>query len=200
MGIIQSAVNQALGTVGTVAGIGRVAKTSQESVDLQKKAAADATAEREKKKAYVAQLEEEVKKDPSLQPTTVMNQVGDNEFEAETTVEPSERAVYMRNQLANAYEESGQFGEAYNLRESAKKDQFVLDLLAQQRKNALAEAAIKKDLKAEQLKKSDEFQKNFLEGVNTMKGVRSVTTFGADTGLPNVNMRTIYTPRGEEVK
>lgn len=33
-----------------------------------------------------------------------------------------------------------------------------------------------------------------------MKGVRSVTTFGADTELPNVSMRTVYTPGREEVK
>ena len=62
MGIIQSAVNQALGTVGTVAGIGRVAKTGEESLDLQKKAAAEATAERNKKLENIKLIEDDLKK------------------------------------------------------------------------------------------------------------------------------------------
>jgi hypothetical protein len=182
MGIIQSAVNQALGTVGTVAGIGKVIKTGQESLDLQKKAEAEATAEREKKKAYAAQLEEEVSKDPSLQPTTVMNQVGEDEFEAEETVEPSARGIYLQNQLAKVYEESGEFGKAYDIREKAKSNQYILDLIARQRQ-ANTQAQTKKDIEAEQATQSQEYQQNFIESVAELKDInmrKKINVFDRD--------------------
>lgn len=111
MGIIQSAVNQALGTIGTVAGIGQSFKLKQE--------AAEAAAKKE---------------------------------------------------------------EAARLQQANLK------------------AQAEKDLKEEQVRLSQEFGKKFMEGVNTMKGVRSVTTFGADTGSPYLRNRTVYTPGREEFK
>lgn len=38
MGIIQSAVNQALGTAGTLSGLGKLVKSQEKAVDLQEEA------------------------------------------------------------------------------------------------------------------------------------------------------------------
>lgn len=176
MGIIQSAVNQALGTVGTVAGIGRVAKTSQESVDLQKKAAADATAEREKKKANIQLIEDELKKSGNIKDSTI-------------DIPMSKKDIYMKEKLMGLYEDVGDYEKSFKLMDQVIKGQ-----------NRLNEMEQKRDAKVFQKNQSEQFQKNFLEGVNSMKGVRSVTTFGADTGSPYLHSRTVYTPGREEVK
>ena len=87
----------------------------------------------------------------------------------------------------------GDFNKAHQLMQSSIKSQ---NRALEMEENAMKKAQAKN--KQDQWSKN--FQKQFMEGVNTMKGVRSVTTFGADTGLPNVNMRTVYTPGREEVK
>lgn len=176
MGIIQSAVNQALGTVGTVAGIGRVAKTGQESVDLQKKAAADAIAEREKKKASIQLIEDELKKTGYLKDSAI-------------DIPMSKKDLYMKEKLMGLYEDVGDYEKSFNLMDQVIK--------VQNRLKAMEE---KRAAKAFQNNQSQEFQKNFIEGVNSIKGVRSVTTYGADTGEPYLRSRTVYTPGREEVK
>ena len=179
MGIIQSAVNQALGTVGTVAGIGRVAKTGEESLDLQKKAANEATAERNKKLENIKLIEDDLKK----------NERNLSIFSPDDW----KYSAYLNDQLSKLYENMGDFNKAHQLMQSSIKSQ---NRALEMEENAMKKAQAKNN----QDQWSKNFQKQFMEGVNTMKGVRSVTTFGADTGLPNVNMRTVYTPGREEVK
>lgn len=145
MGIIQSAVNQALGTVGTVAGIGRVAKTSQESLDLQQEAAKEAIAERDKKKANIQLIEDELKKTGNLK-------------DSEDNIPLTKKDIYMKEKLMGLYEGAGDYEKSFKLMDQVIKGQ-----------NRLVEMEEKRDAKVFQKNQSEEFQKKFMEGVNVMR-------------------------------
>lgn len=114
MGIIQSAVNQALGTVGTVAGIGKVAKTGEESLDLQKKAANEAIAERDKKKANIQLIEDELKKTYNLKDSTI-------------DIPMSKKDIYMKEKLMGLYEDVGDYEKSFKLMDQVIKGQNRLN-------------------------------------------------------------------------
>lgn len=162
MGIIQSAVNQALGTVGTVAGIGRVAKTGEESLELQKKAEKQLAEEQAYKKLKIERAEQAAKE--VLEP---LEKAAGKTAEGIQNISPAvaESRAYTAEQLEKHYLDAGDYANAYKMK---KQKAFFGDLYSK-----MIQAQKQSDQKAQQKNiqknQTQEFQNNLMKETNAMK-------------------------------
>lgn len=207
MGMIQSAVNQSLGTIGIAA---RLNPNFQQHVeflskkkDLERKIKAleiergSGELTEEQRQQYENDIQDLNRQMFELKPNTLTYQQQSiipryNRRMAEAQAQAAEGG------LSDEEEAQAQMAEYEAL--AAEYSDQTAQHNAQVAEQANNRALSNSRLKDEQANFSNDFRKRFMEGVNTMKGVRSVTTFGADTGSPYLRSRTVYTPGREEFK
>ena len=110
MGVLQSAVNQALGTAGTLAGLGKLVQSQEKAVDLQEEAMKKAEsrfAEEQKVKELKAQKMEETGKN-------LLESLPRTRGKIIKTVNPdyAKEQVYVAEQLEKQYLELGDIQKA----------------------------------------------------------------------------------------
>ena len=163
MGVLQGAVNQALVTAGTLAGLGKLVKSQEKSVDLQEEAMKKAEsrfAEEQKVKELKAQKMEQTGKDllESLPRTE------EKKYKIGTAVkvnpEYAKEQVYVSEQLEKQYLELGDIQKAAQFRRAQTR---YGDLLTRQ-EQANANAKQRQLAKQEQKKRMEEFRSKFTEG------------------------------------
>lgn len=193
MGIIQSAINQTLGTIGIAARLNPDFQTNVELVskkkDLEKKIKA-LELERES-----GELTEEQRQQYEDDIQDLNRQMFELKPNRQTYQQQSVIPRYNRR-VAEVQSQGAEDGISNEELAQAQMAEYN----AQMAEYAVDRALSNSQLKDEQDNFSKDFRKRFMEGINTMKGVRSVTTFGADTGSPYLRSRTVYTPGREEFK
>ena len=163
MGIIQSAVNQALGTAGTLSGLGKLVKSQEKAVDLQEEAM---------KKAESRFTEEQKIKELKLQK---MEQTGKSLLESLPSLEEkkdgigtavkvnpayAKEQVYVAEQLEKQYLELGDIQKAAQFRQAQTR---YGDLLIRQ-EQANIKVEQQRLAKQGQQKRINEFFNMFTEG------------------------------------
>ena len=158
MGVLQSAVNQALGTAGTLAGLGKLIKSQEKSVDLQEEAMKKAEsrfAEEQKVKELKAQKMEQTGK-------SLLESLPFPQGLTGITTDPAyaKEKVYVAEQLEKQYLELGDIQKAAQFRQA----QTEYGNLVMRQEQAMARVEQKRLARQEQQKRMEEFRLKFTEG------------------------------------
>lgn len=164
MGAIQSAINQTLGTAGTLAGLGKVVKSQEEATNIQRQAMEQAerrfTEEQRVKELKLEKMEQSGQ--TLLKPLERAAGTSDVAGMQVQNISPAlaRENVYVAEQLEKQYLDLGDIQKAAQFRQAQTN---YSDLIVKQ-KQALAKAKAKKLAQQEQQKRSQEFMSMFTEG------------------------------------
>jgi hypothetical protein len=160
MGAIQSAVNQALGTAGTIAGLGKLAKSQEESTDIQRQVMEQAErrfAEEQKLKELKLEKMEKSGQELINEATRISSRKGNIPAR---DAEVAREGQYTAEQLEQQYLELGDIKKASEMNRASS----MYDAIMKRQLEAMDRVEQAKLAKQQQQKRSEEFRSMFTEG------------------------------------